>query len=66
MIAVIVSRQDHNLSCGVLILDGQWQKYEGDLDFDSDRFSNLTELAQAVKGTCKTALQVGESVVNFV
>ena len=46
------------MNCSLLVLDGDWQRCQGDLAFDPDRFSNLTNLTSSMQSTCSLALQV--------
>ena len=47
----------------MLVLDGDWQRFQGDLAFDPDRFSNLTNLTSTMQSTCSLALQVSVTSV---
>ena len=51
------------MNCSLLVLDGDWQRFQGDLAFDPDRFSNLTNLTSSMQSTCSLALQVSVTSV---
>lgn len=41
--------QDRNLNCSFIEIDGKWENILGDLDFDAERFPNISAVGKYVK-----------------